>query len=477
MRWTRIILGTVAATLALTPAAHAATFTATGPFDAAGVVDRAVVDTADPEPPVITSPDADVVQTGNSVQLRGTASGPVDIFDNATLVKRVPFDGGTWVLDLSGLTEGEHVFTARTFDEAGNPSALSAQRKVTVDTVAPTVTITSIPPSLTTEFTFSVEFTASEPGVTSRCTHFWPDDPDHIDTSSCTSTSWTFRELPDGTHRFEITATDAAGNVGPTVAKEVKIDSVVPDPVEPSLVDATTFAFTAAEQGAAFECRLEGPAGDSGFQTCASPKAYPDLAPGDYRFTLRTLDAAGNHADANPRAFSVAPRRRRRRRSRPCRRHRLPGHAHVHACPDARNRRDRRRPSRQREDPRARARQRPVRRARRDKGPPGRHRDRRQERQDPAHLRARTGQAGAEVDLLRRHLHDRPGQRRLRRTQAQREAGALSERRRRPAPRPRSRRPASCGATARASSARAVSTARPRSAAPSGSSRTPARAR
>jgi hypothetical protein len=81
----------------------------------------------------------------------------------------------------------------------------------------------------------------------------------------------------------------------------------VPDPVEASQVDATTFAFTPAEQGAAFECRLEGPGGDSGFQACASPKAYTDLAPGDYRFTLRTLDAAGNHADANPRAFSVAP--------------------------------------------------------------------------------------------------------------------------------------------------------------------------
>jgi hypothetical protein len=195
------------------------------------------------------------------------------------------------------------VFTARTFDAADNPSAPSAPRRVTVDTTAPTVTITSIPPSLTNQFTFDIEFAGSEPGVTFACEHIGPTGSDPIE--PCTP-PWSFRELGDGTHRFEITATDAVGNVGPTVRREGKIDSVVPEPVEPSTVDATTFAFAPAEPGAAFECRLEGPSGDSGFLPCASPKTYSGLAPGDYRFTLRTLDAAGNHADANPRAFSVA---------------------------------------------------------------------------------------------------------------------------------------------------------------------------
>jgi hypothetical protein len=263
-----------------------------------------VVDTIAPEPPAITSPDADAAQTVNSVRLRGTASGAVDVYDNGTLVKSVPYDDGIWVVGLSNLGEGEHVFTARTFDAAGNPSALSAPRKVTVDTVAPTVTITSIPPSLTNQFTFDILFSVSEPGVTLECKHFRPEEL-VAELSNCSP--WSFRELGDGTHRFEITATDAAGNVGPTVSREVTIDSAVPDPVEPSPVDATTFAFSPKEPDAAFECRLDGPGGDSGFVPCQSPKAYSGLAPGNYSFTLRTLDAAGNHADANPRAFSVSP--------------------------------------------------------------------------------------------------------------------------------------------------------------------------
>jgi hypothetical protein len=263
-----------------------------------------VVDTIAPEPPAITSPDADVAQAVNSVRLRGTASGAVDVYDNGTLLKSVRYDGGIWAVDLSNLSEGEHVFTARTFDAAGNPSALSAPRKVTVDTVAPTVTITSIPPSLTNQFTFDVLFSVSEAGVTLECKHFRPEEL-VAELSNCSP--WSFRELGDGTHRFEITATDAAGNVGPTVSREVTIDSAVPDPVEPSPVDATTFAFSPKEPDAAFECRLDGPGGDSGFVPCQSPKTYSGLAPGNYSFTLRTLDAAGNHADANPRAFSVAP--------------------------------------------------------------------------------------------------------------------------------------------------------------------------
>jgi hypothetical protein len=263
-------------------------------------------DTTRPDPPVVTEPVHNGIVGAHDIIASGTAEAfsTVEIREGAALLATAETDdSGQWQTDVDGLAEGRHDLTFVAIDEAGNASDPTTVT-TTVDTIAPTVTITSIPPSLTNEFNFNIEFVASEPGVTFECEHLRPGSVDP-EVSSCTPV-WAFRELGDGTHRFEITATDAVGNEGPTARGEVTIDSAVPDPVEASVVDPTTFAFTPAEADAAFECRLEGPAGDSGFVPCTSPKRYPGLVPGDYRFTLRTLDAAGNHADANPRAFSVA---------------------------------------------------------------------------------------------------------------------------------------------------------------------------
>src|SRR3954451_24993652 len=105
---------------------------------------------------------------------------------------------------------------------------LPAAQKVAVGSAGPTVSITSIPSSPTNQFTFGIDFTASEPDATFECKHFWPDHPEP-EIVSCTS-GWSFRELPDGQHRFEITAIDALGNRGPTVGRDVTIDAAVPDP-------------------------------------------------------------------------------------------------------------------------------------------------------------------------------------------------------------------------------------------------------
>ena len=345
-----------------------------------------------PGAPVITGPKVDVSQSSTAVLLQGTATpGTVRIFDGATLLASLPYDGGQWTFSTVDLSEGPHVFTAHTVDAAGNVSGPSAPRTVTVDRVAPTVTIDSNPGPLTNLFTFDIAFSASEPGVTFECLHFWPGTPDP-DVSQCTS-PWAFRELPDGVHRFELTATDATGNRGPTVGRDVTIDSAVPTPIVPTF-EGTTFSFAAEEPGATFECRVEGPAVDSGFVPCQSPKAYADLPGGDYRFTLRTLDAAGNYADAT-RARSPSPQTPQidptptpsaAPTPRPT--------ATPTPTPEVRG--DRRRPARQRQDPRACAGHQRVRRARRDEGPPGRYGDRCPQRQDPADLRAGPGQAGPE---------------------------------------------------------------------------------
>ena len=68
--------------------------------------------------------------------------------------------------------------------------------------------------------------------------------------------------------------------------------------------DSASFSFSAAE--GTFACRLVGPARDEAFAPCSSPTSYSGLPAGDYTFTVRTTDAAGNFTDAAPQRFTVA---------------------------------------------------------------------------------------------------------------------------------------------------------------------------
>jgi hypothetical protein len=84
-------------------------------------------------------------------------------------------------------------------------------------------------------------------------------------------------------------------DVTPPAAPEV-----VSGPGGPTTDPAPAFAFAATET---VTCRLEGPV-TRAFETCASPKSFGALPPGDYVFVVRSVDAAGN-ANETRRAFSV----------------------------------------------------------------------------------------------------------------------------------------------------------------------------
>jgi hypothetical protein len=262
------------------------------------------VDTVAPPAPAITSPAENAV-LGSSFVLEGTLAGDataVRVSDNdvdrgtATLGA-----GGTWQVMLNGLADGTHVLTATATDAAGNASP-PVTRTVRVDTAAPTVAITSKPPSLTNATPVTIGFTASE-SATFTCSVAAPhSDP----TSQECSSPFVVPTQGDGEYRIEITAMDDAGLSSEPASVTFVLDRSAPAAVAPSQPQPATFTFAPAESGSSFQCRLEGPSGDSGFSACTSPKAYPDLPPGDYRFTLRTLDALGNHSDAPPTAFSVA---------------------------------------------------------------------------------------------------------------------------------------------------------------------------
>jgi Bacterial Ig domain/Bacterial Ig-like domain/Right handed beta helix region len=104
------------------------------------------------------------------------------------------------------LADGSHTVNVRATDAAGNNDASPATRSFTVDTVAPTTTITSSPPALSLSGSGSVTFTVNESGATSQCRL------DGGAWTACTS-PYQVSGLGIGGHTVDVRSTDAVGNV------------------------------------------------------------------------------------------------------------------------------------------------------------------------------------------------------------------------------------------------------------------------
>ncbi len=165
---------------------------------------------------------------------------------------------GEWSETLTGVADGSHTYKAKATDAAGNTSADSNPRMVTVDTAAPNTTITSGPSEganvNATSQTF--EFNSTEAGSTFKCS------VNGAAFSACsTGETFTFTE---GSNTFEVKATDAAGNRDQTPAKRAfTVDATAPDTTITNGPSGTvngasaTFTFTSSENASTFECRLD----------------------------------------------------------------------------------------------------------------------------------------------------------------------------------------------------------------------------
>jgi hypothetical protein len=169
---------------------------------------------------------------------------------------------------------------------------------IAADTTAPQTTIDSSPANPSNDSTPTFSFSANEAGSTFRC------QLDGGGFSACSSPA-SYGPLADGSHTFDVYATDPAGNpdlspasytwIIDTVAPQTTIDS---SPANPSNDSTPTFSFSANEAGSTFRCRIDGGA----YAACSSPATFA-LADGSHTFDVYATDPAGN-PDLSPASYT-----------------------------------------------------------------------------------------------------------------------------------------------------------------------------
>jgi large repetitive protein len=127
-------------------------------------------------------------------------------------------DGGSWSACTSPFTlspalgAGSHTFDVRATDLAGNTDASPATYTWTIDLTAPNTTIDSQPASPSNNTTPTFSFSSTESGSTFQCRL------DGGSWSACSSPNTISPALSEGTHTFDVRATDQAGNTDATPA-------------------------------------------------------------------------------------------------------------------------------------------------------------------------------------------------------------------------------------------------------------------
>jgi len=217
-------------------------------------------------------------------------------------------DSGTYTActspkTLGPLSGGSHRIDVRAVDPAGNVDPTPAGRAFTVDATAPETTLVNPVSGTIATATPTFTFTSDDVAATFECS---------VDSTTvyaaCTSPKTT-ATLSEGNHTFRVRATDAAGNVDPTVASAgFTVDTVAPDttitsgPTSLTASGSPSLTFTSDEAGATFRCAIDS---TTDYATCTSPYA-PSLDDGQHTIRVRAVDAGGN-VDGSPaaRTFTV----------------------------------------------------------------------------------------------------------------------------------------------------------------------------
>jgi hypothetical protein len=190
---------------------------------------------------------------------------------------------------LSVLADGRHRFEVTAVDQVGNSG--QAAIELTVDTAAPSLTLTETPPPKSANHRPTFGFVANEP-VAFACSI------DGEAAQPCASPFVVPSPLADGEHGFGVVATDLAGNVVTAVAS-FAIDTRAPRTFFASAPRRTivtrkararvTFRFGADEPGVSFACKV-----DRGLLRLCPARISRRFAPGAHTVRVKAQDEVGN---------------------------------------------------------------------------------------------------------------------------------------------------------------------------------------
>ena len=147
----------------------------------------------------------------------------VEFFANGTLIGADFTEPYNMIWDSTAIGDGPVTLTARAVDTAFN-TTVSAGHSVTVDNTAPNVTMDSGPSGTVNTNSATFTFSADE-----SSTFVCLIDDEEIE--GCASPQ-TFDNLADGSHTFQVTATDIAGNNDPTPAARTWIVDTTAPPMD-----------------------------------------------------------------------------------------------------------------------------------------------------------------------------------------------------------------------------------------------------
>ncbi|MBS2939742.1 Ig-like domain repeat protein [Nocardioides sp. J2M5] len=211
------------------------------------------------------------------------------------------------------LADGDYRFEVRAVDTLGGVGDPTSY-EFTVDTTKPVVTLTDEPSARSTDTTPTFAWTVGEATGSVECRVDTRPLPEERAAWEPCSSGDALAGLGDGDYRFEVRATDRAGNQGDATSSDFSIDTSGPavswttTPDALTIVATPTFAWSTEDADvASYSCRLSRPVGEPAPWESCDPTDGPltRLGDGDWRYEVKAVDDLGNEGARASYDFTV----------------------------------------------------------------------------------------------------------------------------------------------------------------------------
>ncbi len=197
------------------------------------------------------------------------------------------------------LMEGNHTFTVRAIDNAGNVGD-PASYTYRIDLTKPEVTIVSGPAAQVKDMNATLVFTATDGAGQIASIECQIDAEQNF--TPCSSPK-TYQGLSEGTHIFRVRATDTVGLVSDVKTHTWLIDTLPPainfgqtPPASLSTNTPSSIQYTVVDAGVGVDTVMCGFNNVLAACPASDQKTYPTFAVGDYTFKIVATDRLGNTA-------------------------------------------------------------------------------------------------------------------------------------------------------------------------------------